>query len=66
MIDLSDAHSAVETISSKWTVAILAVLAHGTRRHNELARILELPHEPLDRALRRLESGIASPSEATR
>ncbi|MFE0426177.1 winged helix-turn-helix transcriptional regulator [Streptomyces sp. NPDC058953] len=50
-----DAYEAARVLSGKWTFAILAQLAKGPTRHNELARATGLAeNKPLDRALHRL------------
>ena len=54
--EVAGMQAAVGVLSSKWSVAILAELAHGTRRFNELLRQIDgISRRMLSATLRRLE-----------
>jgi DNA-binding HxlR family transcriptional regulator len=55
-VEVTRVQAAVEVLSSKWSVAILAELSHGTRRFNELLREIDgISRRMLAATLRRLE-----------
>lgn len=56
MIDWRATRAAVETVSGKWTLVVLAELAEGDKGYNELAIVTQLNHKAMDRTLHRLES----------
>lgn len=54
--EIAGMQAAVSVLSSKWSIAILAELAHGTRRFNELLRRIDgISRRMLSATLRRLE-----------
>jgi DNA-binding HxlR family transcriptional regulator len=55
-IQLAGVQAAVGTLTSKWSVAILAQLAGGTARFGELTRQIGVSRRMLSATLRRLES----------
>lgn len=56
-LDWQAAHEAIQYLSSKWILAVVAELALEPKGHNDLARATGvLDHKSLDRALRRLET----------
>lgn len=54
--DWEAAHEALSFLARKWVIAVLIELAHGPRRHNELARAIGADHRSLDRVLAQLQS----------
>ena len=55
-VEIAGVQAAVGVLSSKWSVAILAELAGGTRRFNELLRTIDgISRRMLAATLRRLE-----------
>ena len=55
-MEIAGVQAAVGVLSSKWSVAILAELAGGTRRFNELLRSIDgISRRMLAATLRRLE-----------
>jgi DNA-binding HxlR family transcriptional regulator len=55
-VEIAGVQAAVGVLSSKWSVAILAELASGTKRFNELLRAIEgISRRMLAATLRRLE-----------
>jgi DNA-binding HxlR family transcriptional regulator len=55
LMDVNAAGEAVRVLSGKGTLPVLIELACGARRHNELARVLDVDHKTLDKTLRRLQ-----------
>ena len=56
-VEIAGAQAAVGVLSSKWSLVILAELAGGTRRFNELLRGIDgISRRMLSATLRRLES----------
>jgi len=56
-VEISGVQAAVGVLSSKWSVVILAELADGTRRFNELLRSIDgISRRMLAATLRRLEA----------
>ena len=54
MTDWRSVKAAVSLISGKWTLPVLAALADGSKRHNELARAVGVDNKTLARVLQRL------------
>lgn len=54
-MDVGLAVEAVKVLSGKGALPVLAELACGARRHNELARAVKVDHKTLDKTLRRLQ-----------
>lgn len=54
--DWQSAYDAASFLARKWVIAVLAELADGPKRHNELARAIGAEHRPLDRALAQLQN----------
>lgn len=52
--DQETAYDAVNFLARKWVIVVLAQMAQGSRRYNELARITGADHRSLDRALTQL------------
>lgn len=52
--DWETAYDAVNFLARKWVIVVLAQLAQGSKRHNELARITGADHRSMDRALTQL------------
>ena len=53
--ELANVQAAVGTLSPKWSVAVLAQLAEGTARFNELTRRIGVSRRMLSATLRSLE-----------
>jgi DNA-binding HxlR family transcriptional regulator len=47
----------IDVVSCKWVLPVVAELAEGPKRHNQLSRALQLDHKRLGRVLRRAQQG---------
>lgn len=56
MIDWAGAQAVISLISGKWDLGILAALDNGSKRYNELSRLVGIRHKVLTDTLQRLES----------
>jgi DNA-binding HxlR family transcriptional regulator len=55
MTDWDAAQLAVNLVSGKWDIRILAALEHASKRYNELSRDIGVRHKVLTETLQRLE-----------
>jgi DNA-binding HxlR family transcriptional regulator len=55
MTDWDAAQLAVNLVSGKWDIRILAALEHSSKRYNELSRDIGVRHKVLTETLQRLE-----------
>ena len=53
-MDVEAMSAAVDALSGKWTLRVLAALTDGPQEHNRLGRITGLEHKALDRTLDRM------------
>jgi DNA-binding HxlR family transcriptional regulator len=57
VIDWDAVSIVIDIVSCKWVLAVVAELADGPKRHNQLSRALQLDHKRLGRVLRRAQQG---------
>jgi DNA-binding HxlR family transcriptional regulator len=55
VIDWDAVSIVIDVVSCKWVLAVVAELADGPKRHNQLSRSLQLDHKRLGRVLRRAQ-----------